>query len=83
MTNGAENSTKWLSRIYSLSLSLIKAERSNKNMIDSICTKPSHRLDKRFENRKSFQVSSEFKLNEGMTLSKSARFYFEQLIDFS
>ena len=25
MTNGAENSTKWLSRIYSLSLSLIKA----------------------------------------------------------
>ena len=29
------------------------------------------------------QVSSEFKLNEGMTLSKSARFYFEQIIDFS
>ena len=41
----------------------------------------SHRLDESFENRKSSQVSSEFKLNEGMTLSKSARFYFEHITD--
>ena len=30
-----------------------------------------------------FQISSEFKLNEGMTLSKSTCFYFKYVIDMS
>ena len=34
----------------------------------------------KFEQR--FQISSEFKLNKGMTLSKSTRFYFEYEIEF-
>ena len=29
----------------------------------------------------SFQISSEFKLNKGMTLSKSTRYYFKYVID--
>ena len=36
----------------------------------------SHRLLKRFENGKSFQVSSEFKLNEGITLSLKCALLF-------
>ena len=31
----------------------------------------------------SFQISSELELNEEITLSKSTRFYFEHVVDFS
>ena len=37
----------------------------------------------RLEIEQSFQISNDFKLNEGMTLWKSTRFYFKHIIDFS
>ena len=52
MTNGAENSSSWLSRIYSLSLSLAsKAEGSDKSIIDPTWGKKSSvsKIGERFQ----------------------------------